>query len=110
MVSGFTPAGFPAQSRLSWLKTYMRQIGYALAAGNDFIRPYRITIHEFVQYPEAVIMTAMCGFIEGCRDKKYGILVFLKNPVPVEPFHINKAGFGMAAAWIAVEDIHALKV
>ena len=39
------------------------------------------------------------------RDKKYCILVFLKNPVGITPFEIDKTGFGLMSAWITVDDI-----
>lgn len=43
------------------------------------------------------------------KDKKYCLLVFLKNPQRIKPFNINKAGFGAMAAWISVNDINKLK-
>ncbi len=45
-------------------------------------------------------------FIERFKDKKYCILIFLKNPKTIKPFHIDKSGFGMMAAWICVENIN----
>ncbi len=37
---------------------------------------------------------------------KYCILIFLKNPKKIEhPFHIDKKGFGSAAAWLTMPDI-----
>lgn len=41
--------------------------------------------------------------------KRYCILAFLKNPKPVEPFAIDKTGYGNANAWLCVEDISRLK-
>jgi len=43
------------------------------------------------------------------RDKKYCILVFLKNAQNVEPFKIDKTGFGNACAWICVDKIERIK-
>jgi len=43
------------------------------------------------------------------KDKKYGILVFLKNPKLVEPFNINKKGYGISSAWMYVKDINKVK-
>lgn len=43
------------------------------------------------------------------KDKKYCLLVFLKNPRKVKPFNINKSGFGNMAAWITVNDISQIK-
>ncbi len=39
------------------------------------------------------------------KQKNYCILIFLKNPKAIEPFHINKTGFGNACAWITIEDV-----
>ncbi len=43
------------------------------------------------------------------KDKNYCILVFLKNPVAVKPFEINKRGFGAMAAWISVQNASKIK-
>ncbi len=44
------------------------------------------------------------------KKKNYAILIFLKNPRPIKPFHIKKAGFGNACAWITIEDINQIKI
>lgn len=46
---------------------------------------------------------------EWARKRKYCILIFLKNPRSIPPFHINKQGFGNAVAWICVDDIGRIK-
>jgi hypothetical protein len=43
------------------------------------------------------------------KEKKYCILIYLKNPKKIEPFEINKKGFGNMASWICVEDINNIK-
>lgn len=48
-------------------------------------------------------------FFERFRDKKYCILIFLKNPQKISPFPIDKSGFGVMAAWITVDTIEKLK-
>ena len=48
-------------------------------------------------------------FFEMFKDKKYCILIFLKNPQKIKPFTINKKGFGMMSAWICINDIDSLK-
>ncbi|MDO8555294.1 MAG: ASCH domain-containing protein [bacterium] len=48
-------------------------------------------------------------FFEMFKDKKYCILIFLKNPRKVKPFEIDKSGFGAMSAWIAVNDISTIK-
>lgn len=49
------------------------------------------------------------GFFEIHKDRKYCILIFLKNPQKVEPFEINKKGFGLMSAWLIVDDINRIK-
>lgn len=44
------------------------------------------------------------------KQKKYCILIFLKNPQPIAPFQINKTGFGNACAWITIENINTIKI
>lgn len=44
------------------------------------------------------------------KDKKYCILIFLESPQKVEPFKINKKGFGSMSAWITVNDINSIRI
>ena len=44
-------------------------------------------------------------FYERFKDKKYCILINLKEPQKIEPFNIDKKGFGLMSAWITVKDI-----
>ncbi len=39
------------------------------------------------------------------KDKKYCLLIFLKNPQKIKSFDIDKTGFGAMAAWITVDNI-----
>ena len=43
------------------------------------------------------------------QDKKYALLIFLRSPVSVPPFEIDKTGFGAMAAWLTVRDIGAIR-
>jgi ASC-1-like (ASCH) protein len=47
-------------------------------------------------------------FIALKENKKYCILIYLKQPEAVEPFEINKTGFGNAAAWLCTQDIRKI--
>ena len=49
-------------------------------------------------------------FFKRFKDKKYCLLIFLKEPKKIKPFYINKTGFGMMSAWLVVEDINKIKV
>jgi len=37
-------------------------------------------------------------------------LMWLKNPVAVRPFSIDKHGYGCSTAWIMLDDIDAIKI
>ena len=43
------------------------------------------------------------------KDKKYCMLIFLKNPQKIIPFEIDKSGFGAMSAWISVDNISRIK-
>jgi ASC-1-like (ASCH) protein len=47
-------------------------------------------------------------FFHKFRNKKYCILVFLKNPRRIPKFDIDKKGFGAMSAWITVPKISAI--
>ncbi len=49
-------------------------------------------------------------FFELFKEKKYCILIFLKNPQKIRPFEIDKTGFGMMCAWICVDNIGKIKM
>lgn len=49
-------------------------------------------------------------FFELFKNKKYCLLIFLKNAENIEPFDISKAGFGIMSAWLTVENIDRIKV
>lgn len=40
--------------------------------------------------------------------KRYCILIFLKNVIPIPPFNINKKGFGNMSAWITIDNIQKI--
>ncbi|MFH2063273.1 MAG: ASCH domain-containing protein [bacterium] len=48
-------------------------------------------------------------FLSWVKDKRYCILIWLERPEPVEPFEVDKAGYGLMSAWVAVRDIVELK-
>jgi len=49
-------------------------------------------------------------FFELFKNKNYCLLIFLKNPRKIEPFEIDKTGFGMIPAWLIAENIDRIKV
>lgn len=49
-------------------------------------------------------------FYEEIKNKKYCILIFLKNTEKIPEFKINKKGYGMMSAWITLENIEKIKI
>lgn len=48
-------------------------------------------------------------FFQLFKNKKYCMLIFLKNPKAIKPFEISKKSFGLMAAWICVDDMGRIK-
>lgn len=48
-------------------------------------------------------------FFEMFKHKSYCILIYLKGARYIEPFEINKQGFGTMSSWISVESITKIK-
>ena len=59
--------------------------------------------------PGICFVTGSKKVFDWTKDKKYAILMFLKNPKPIPPFDIDKKGFGNACAWITVKNINQLR-
>ena len=49
-------------------------------------------------------------FFDRFKNKKYCLLIYLKNPKSIKPFNINKKGFGNMSAWITVNNIKEIIV
>ncbi|MFA5828772.1 MAG: ASCH domain-containing protein [Candidatus Shapirobacteria bacterium] len=43
------------------------------------------------------------------KNKKYCLLIFLKNPQAIKPFDIDKTVFGAMSAWLTFPDIKKIK-
>ena len=48
-------------------------------------------------------------FFKLFKNKKYCLLIFLKNPKKIKPFNIDKAGFGNMSAWLTIKDVGRIK-
>jgi ASC-1-like (ASCH) protein len=48
-------------------------------------------------------------FFEMFKHKRYCILIYLKDAHHIQPFEINKQGFGTMSSWISVESIAKIK-
>jgi len=49
-------------------------------------------------------------FFERFKNKKYCMLIFLNNSQKVQPFEIDKTGFGAMSAWITVNSASKIRV
>ena len=49
------------------------------------------------------------SYWEYVKDKRLVTLIFLDNAQRIEPFDVDKKGFGMMAAWITVDDIQKIR-
>jgi hypothetical protein len=60
------------------------------------------------KYGKAICLETLeyTGYYVG---RNYCILVFLENVSKIEPFNIDKTGFGNANAWLTVKDIDKIK-
>ena len=71
-----------------------------------------VDVRELLEkYARAICFTTtdMEELVEWCSERKYCILMRLVDVQQIEPFEINKKGFGMMAAWITVENIAKIK-
>lgn len=50
---------------------------------------------------DGIAVTNLENTIQWARNKKYCVLMWLKNSRKVKSFKINKSGFGSAAAWLS---------
>ena len=50
------------------------------------------------------------NWIKKQTKKRYCILVFLKDIEKVEPFNIDKTGYGISSAWLSVGNIDNVKI
>ncbi len=99
-------------------KIYFKESGGPVVAKAEveqvlqyFLTPDKVE-ELFNKYGEkiGIEQNQLTDFINRFRNKKYCILVFIKNPTKIEPFYITKEGFGNASAWISVEKVESLKM
>lgn len=47
---------------------------------------------------------------EYAANKNYCILIFFDNVEKIQPFEINKKGYGIMSSWITIDDINKIKI
>jgi ASC-1-like (ASCH) protein len=76
----------------------------------DNLSPQRISdILDFYGEDDGISEADMPQFEALFRDKQYCVLIFLEDIKVVEPFHIDKSGFGMQTAWLTCASVRALQ-
>ncbi len=50
------------------------------------------------------------NFFLSVKDKKFCVLMFLSSVKHINPFKINKKGYGNMSAWISVRDINEIRI
>lgn len=74
------------------------------------LTPQRVwTLLETYGKENGIPAEQLPAFYERFKDKNYCLLIHLKNAQRIQPFEINKRGFGMQAAWLCVESMDSLK-
>ncbi|MBD3259815.1 hypothetical protein GF371_04275 [Candidatus Woesearchaeota archaeon] len=61
------------------------------------------------KYAKDLGIKDLLGNLKFLQNKRYCILIYLKNAQEIEPFDIDKKGFGNACAWICTDNIEKLK-
>lgn len=67
------------------------------------------TVSEVLENPKNLDAYKLSICLTDLPKKKYSILIFLTSVQKIEPFEINKKGFGSMSAWITVSDINKIK-
>lgn len=65
-------------------------------------------ILDFYGEDDGISAEELPRFRELFREKQYCVLVFLEDIETVDPFHIDKSGFGLQTAWLTVPSVHAI--
>jgi|SRR3989344_4353887 len=99
-----------------WLKNKSAPWGKVKAGDRVYFKdsggPVRVAaeVEKVEQFTDLEKAAKIFGDDSWKKDKNYCVLIWLKNPKKVEPFIINKSGFGSPAAWLCVGDINSIKV
>ena len=60
-----------------------------------------------MRYGPKICITS--SYWQQVKDKNLCTLIFLKDVKQIQPFNIDKTGFGIMAAWITVDDINNIR-
>lgn len=75
------------------------------------LKPTQIKeILEEYGYKDGIVETDIQKFFELFKNKKFCILIFLKDVERVKPFNIDRKRFGSMAAWLICESVERLRI
>ena len=69
-------------------------------------------VHELLHtygLADGLIQSDIPAFYERFKDKRYCLLIFLRDIQPVSPFTIDKKGYGAMSAWLTVPEIGSVR-
>ena len=76
----------------------------------DDLSPQRISdILDFYGEDDGILPEELPKYEALFRDKTYCVLIFLEDIQLVEPFSIDKHGFGLQTAWLTTHSVDSLR-
>lgn len=76
----------------------------------DDLKPQKVkNILEMYGSAGGIDKSDISSYFERFKNKKYCLLIFLKNVKVVSPIEIDKTGFGSMSAWLTVQNIKEIK-
>jgi len=88
--------------------TVVAEVSKIQEFGNMNSKKVREILEKFGE-DDGINREEISGYYKRFKDKKYCLLIYLKNPQKIKPFDIDKTGFGAMAAWICVGKISHIK-
>ena len=83
-------------------------VAKALAEKVLFIELTPEVVEDLLEkYGKRICMTSSA--YDKLKDKRYCVLIFLKDVKRIPPFEIDKSGFGNMAAWITTKSVTSLR-
>lgn len=67
-------------------------------------------IYDLLHVYEKELCIDADNYYNNIKDRRYGILIFLENVETIDPFQIDKTGYGYQSAWICIENISKIRI
>ena len=77
----------------------------------DDLTPHRVgeILSEYGS-ADGITLDELSQYRSMFQHKRYCVLVFLDHIEPVEPFQIDKTGYGLQAAWLSMPSVEAVRL